>query len=302
MNALSQELTRLLRDNPALHAAWTTPHDHPEELHIVCNSQSTIQHLSLGMSLTRLQIIHHQQPPYKILITLATAEIPTNTNQACQNEPIKLGCQIQPAKANWVGTAGAPIRWIDPNRNERFGILSNWHVMASGGEVVNRPIGQPTSQYSPMANLTDWQTVTPLDTNYIDAAIADALIDGYHTISPNILDMEHVTDSASDAVIGMNVSKSGRTTGKTHGKCTATGAAARVSYGNFSAVFADQDIFEANHGAFSAPGDSGSAILTAESSSLTSLLFAGNRVTTIGNPIRHIIDTFNLQFPFQQRQ
>lgn len=301
MNQLSQELARLLRDNPDLSAAWTAPKPEATELHLVCNNRNTIQNLSLGMSLTRLKIIHHHQAPYKILITPSTGEVPTIANRSCQNEPIQLGCQIQPAKANWLGTAGAPVRWIDAAQNQHFGILSNWHVMAAGGEVVNRPIGQPTSTYEPIAYLTEWQTVTPLDTNYIDAAIADALVDGYHTISPNILDMNHVADLPSDAHVGMDVCKSGRTTGKTHGKCVATGAAARVSYGNFTAVFADQDIFEGDNESFSAAGDSGSAILAREDTALTALLFAGNSITTIGNPIRHVTKRFNLQFPFHQR-
>lgn len=298
MNDVNHALARLLHQNPNVHAAWTTPHQNPKELHIVTSHPDDAQNLRIETALASLTIIQHQEAPFKILITPATDAPPKQPNQACQNEPIQLGCQIQPARASWVGTAGAPVRWIDTEDEEHFGILSNWHVIASGAETIGRKIYQPTDSYPTMARLSQWDTPDPTRTNRIDAAIADALVEGYHTISPRILAVDRIADHPTDATTGLEVYKSGRTTGLTYGKCTAVGAAVRVSYGHFTAVFEDQDIYQTNKPPFSAPGDSGSAILTHPKGSLTSLLFAGNQTTTIANPIRHIIQEFNLQFPF----
>jgi len=223
---------------------------------------------------------------------------PLNANQDCQNEPIQLGTQIQPAGAAWVGTAGMPAKWIDQAGKPHWGILSNWHVFCVNGAKKGHPQHQPTDSRPAAALLTDWNAVTPAGSNYLDAAIADSFLDGFHTISATILHIGQPADHAINAAVGLAVTKSGRTTGLTKAKCSATGAAVKISYADFTATFADQDVFQDSDGHFSAAGDSGSAILGDSCKCPSALLFAGGGDLTIGCPIRYAVDRFNLVFPF----
>lgn len=298
MPTSTNHLNQLLRQNPQLIAAWYDDPQQPNELHVAHQSNSPLELVNLSTYLRALTLVHHTQKPLRTLIAPVATHHPRNPQQECQNEPVQLGCQIQPHNANWVGTAGAPVRWIDPAGHTRHGILSNWHVMANGGEHLGRPIYQPDDTYPKLAHLDSWQTVHPETTNLFDAALADAFIDGYHTIAQTILDLGQPSDQISNAHVNLAVCKSGRTTGYTTAQCLAIGAAVRVSYGHFSATFTDQDIFTDEHEPFSAPGDSGSLILTDASHSPVSLLFAGNGELTVGNPIRYIADAFNLNFSF----
>lgn len=298
MQNRTQILLQLLQQNPQINAAWFDNQDHPTELHICSNNPNPKRPKLTSVHLSALSIVHHSQEDFRILITPADLAPPTNINQDCQNEPIALGCQIQPEEANWVGTGGSPVRWTDDQGETHFGVLSNWHVMASGMETYGRKIHQPSTTRHEFARLANWNRVETSIDNRIDAAIADALIDDFHTIDNTILEVGKLADGTTIATVGLQVVKSGRTTGRTPGRCTAVGAVARVGYGDFTATFTDQDIYQPEGGVFSAPGDSGSLIVTAANASPTSLLFAGGGNLTIGNPIRFVNARFNLQWPF----
>ncbi|KKK51267.1 hypothetical protein LCGC14_3116650, partial [marine sediment metagenome] len=143
-----------------------------------------------------------------------------------------------------------------------------------------------------------WSGPKPDKQNLIDAAVADALMSDLHTISPNILGIGPLGPKPITATMGLAVVKSGRTTAVTSGQCIATGAAVNVQYDRFTGTLEDQDIFAANGNPFSAPGDSGSLIVDKKEHRPCSLLFAGSAQITVGNPIRHVVDAFNLTFPF----
>lgn len=294
------DLNQLLKRNPWISAAWLDDPIDPTQLHVIDTGVNPSPQIEINAQLDSLTMIRHKQKPLEILIARPNQLRSTSAHQRCQDEPIRCGCQIQPRNANWVGTAGAPVRWINKANQTRFGILSNWHVMADGDQRTGRPIHQPDSSRPTMATLTAWSAVTSSADNTIDAAIADCLIDGFHTVDPNILEVGRPADHTLDAQPGLQVQKAGRTTGLTKGTCTAVGAAVRIGYGDFSATFTDQDIFEARSVPFSAPGDSGSLIVTQAANCPVSLLFAGNDQITIANPIRFIVNRFNLRFPFTQ--
>ncbi len=125
--------------------------------------------------------------------------------------------------------------------------------------------------------------------NLVDAAIG--LPDRTEDIESGILDIGEPT-GVEEAFIGMEVTKSGRTTGTTVGRVTQINATVRVSYGpGRMATFEDQLVIM--NGEFSAPGDSGSAICTVEETGpkLVGLLFAGGESATIANSMGNI---FNL--------
>jgi len=298
MREIHNVLNQLLDQNPALHAAWFDDPQNPSALHVVSSIEPTSQILLLPTNLRNLELHQHLSQRINTLRTPATGARATNANQVCQNEPISLGTQIQPHGANWLGTAGAPVSFLDADNRICWGILSNWHVLADGGMQIGRTAHQPDTTKPAIGRLARWAQPLPDEDNLIDAALADCLIDGNHTIADTILGVGIIGPQPRDATIDLEVIKSGRTTGVTLGTCIGTAAAVSVSYGTFTARFIDQDIFAADSGSFSAPGDSGSAILDRANWSLTSLLFAGSDTITVGNPIRHVTQAMSLLFPF----
>lgn len=295
-----EDLKELIKRNPWIIAAWFDDPIDPTELHICDAENNPRPQIEINAQLDSLPMIRHKQRPLRILIARPDQLFTHNANQRCQDEPIHCGCQIQPENANWVGTAGAPVSWKNLEGKRFWGLLSNWHVMANGDARLGRTIHQPDAGRPTMATLTDWSPISTSGHNVIDAAIADCLVDGFHTISPNVLGVGRLDDHVEDARPGLQVKKAGRTTGLTEAECTAVGAVVRVSYGDFTATFMDQDVFESDSAPFSAPGDSGSLIVTDAENAPVSLLFAGNGQITIANPVRFIVDAFHLQFPSTQ--
>lgn len=292
----SYDLFRLLRANPSILSAHFDNPSNPKELHVLVDHYAQNEKLTIPLILMALPVKKHLSTPFRALIAPARPSDSPNEHQACQDEPIKLGTQIQPANGNWYGTAGAPVRWIDPHSETFYGILSNWHVMAMGDPSFGRTQHQPTTAYSSMAALQAFTPITPEQPNTTDAALADALVEGYHTISREILGIGLINSKTINAYIGLEVQKSGRTTSVTTGSCVATGAAVRVEYPDFEALFQDQDIFEGHNELFSDAGDSGSLILSLTQRQPCALLFAGSQAQTVGNPIRYIVSKLNTFF------
>lgn len=102
-----------------------------------------------------------------------------------------------------------------------------------------------------------------------------------------------VINGIQEGVLGMDVKKSGRTTGFTTGTIQQVDVTARVSYGtNKTALFTDQLMA----GAMSQGGDSGSAILD-ENNNLVGLLFAGSDSTTLINRISNVFGELGVTLP-----
>ncbi len=291
-------LTDLVRQNPSVHAAWYDDAVNPSTVHVLSSDAAKFNPLDCPPGLSALRVIRHYGKPISTLRAPVTQARAANVHQTCQNEPVSAGTQIQPQGANWVGTAGAPVSWTGPNGQRCWGLLSNWHVLADGDERVGRTAHQPVTSQPAIARLARWCGPTPGEVNDVDAAVADARIDGKHTISNSILGIGILGATPLTATVGLKVSKAGRTTGVTHGECVAVGASVAVGYGDFVATFEDQDIFAGDSAEFSAPGDSGSMIVGRSCRCATSLLFAGSTELTVGNPIRHVARIMSLIFPF----
>jgi len=283
------DLARFLFENPNVLAASITERHNPTAVHVLVKRGTKALRPLRTQALGDLPLIVEEADELTDLRKHPPFFPPENLHQSCQNEPVRLGCQVQPLDADWVGTAGAPVRWTDAQGQLHWGILSNWHVMAPQPETRGHPLHQPDYLHPAIAALHDWSRPDPAAINKIDAALADALIQGFHTISRDILDIGPLDPRPLDARQPLQVKKSGRTTQLTFGHCTATGAAVRVSYGDFTAVFQDQDLFACDGCQFSAPGDSGSLIVSQPEARPLSLLFAGGGSITVGNPIRHVI-------------
>ena len=127
------------------------------------------------------------------------------------------------------------------------------------------------------------------DTNVVDCALARPLNPA--DVSPDILEIGIVKGTV-DPVVGMQIQKSGRTTGHTTGKIRAVQATVKVNYGeNKVLIFEDQIVANA----MSKPGDSGSLVLDMKNRAV-GLLFAGSTLSTVINPIKPVLEMLKVRF------
>lgn len=204
--------------------------------------------------------------------------------------PLEPGAQVAMADRNFVGTLGCFVR-------DAAGVLyalSNSHVLADEGRAaVGHRIGQPFPQ-SPIGTLARWVPFSTVSPNLVDAAImrlnaTTALLGFTNAIPGPIVG----TRDVGPEMLGVEVRKAGRTTGARVGKITSVEIdGLPVAYGDPLGVVRFNDQVEVSGGPatdFSAPGDSGSLIVTSDGYAVA-LLFAGGKDElgedrTYANPI-----------------
>jgi len=237
----------------------------------------------------------------------------SNINQNPQSLPIKLG--TSGGNADDVsgrfccgGTLGSLL-----TRNGSFYILSNNHVLARSDQAsLGEPISQPgivdtncsTAGTQTVANLTSFVSLKASGTS-VDAAIA-LIVPGAVDLTGDILMLgSTATGSTPDpgpphqgrgilASIGEPVAKSGRTSGLTCSKVSATNLATSVTYQtqcnggtSFTVTFNNQ--VAVSGGGFSAGGDSGSLIVDQNTADPVALLYGGSDTDAVGNPVGDVI-------------
>lgn len=177
---------------------------------------------------------------------------------------------------------------------EQVFALSNNHVLAdvnsltSGTQIVQSgPENHPTSEGDVFAKLSNFLPIRFPETrfgrlsNLFDAAIAQ--VSSLEAIKRNsILGIDNYDPTLDTPVPGLQVTKSGRTTGITTGVITGMHLSAlQINYGTMAnpriATFDDviQILGDGNE-PFSLPGDSGSVILNRNNGRPVALLFAGD--------------------------
>jgi len=200
------------------------------------------------------------------------------------------------------GTLGSVVRY-----DGVLSILSNNHILArSGLAVVGEADIQPglldLACSATNANIvgTFPGNKVPLGTANVDAAIstANANVDSTGTI----MDIGIPCSEIQTPVVGLNVIKSGRTTGLTYGRVQAVNTSVSIKYQmgcktgtKFTVSYTNQVtiVAVAPSTLFSTGGDSGSLIVSNDGTpNPTSLLFAGSTSTTIGNPIASVVSAF----------
>ncbi|MBM7623915.1 hypothetical protein [Sporohalobacter salinus] len=125
--------------------------------------------------------------------------------------------------------------------------------------------------------------------NLVDCAVAKPTSED--VITDQILEIGKVK-GVKQPQVGMEVIKSGRTTGMTESRIKAVHATVEVSItGSEKGVFDDQIIAEP----FSKPGDSGSLILDRNYNAV-GLLFAGSDKSTVCNRINNVLDELKVEF------
>ena len=180
-------------------------------------------------------------------------------------------------------------------------ILSNNHVLgrsdqAVAGEDVSQP-GLIDSSCRVTTIVGDFIAAAPLGSN-VDAAIAQ-LRPGTMDSSGFIEDIGVPGTAIVNPSVGMSVAKSGRTTGFTTGTISSINTSVSVQYQRgcgggkkFTVSYRNQVVI--NSSTFSAGGDSGSMIVTNNSShNPVALLFAGSSTSTIGNPIGEVLSVLS---------
>jgi len=224
-----------------------------------------------------------------------------------------------------AGTFGAVIGTV----NEPY-ILSNNHVLANSNNAeIGDPIYQPGvadggSNIDTIGHLTAFVPIAmsaspcpiigkvvdicntilyklgrvtrirtyapePFAANEVDCAIA-APYDNY-VIVPEILNIGKPEKETVKPVVGMEIQKSGRTTGYTKDKITAIDVTVTVNYLVGVATFEHQIMT----GPMSAGGDSGSSVLDMQKHPV-GLLFAGSEQVTIINEIDRVLEALGKEF------
>lgn len=151
---------------------------------------------------------------------------------------------------------------------------------AAFGNAIARLTG---SKHRVEATWSDPQAV-----NRVDAAVARPLHD--EDVLDEIYEIGAIGGTMA-AELGMNVRKSGRTTGLTTGQIIVLDATVKVQYGAQTAQFEDQIVSTA----MSQPGDSGSLLVAGEALLAVGLLFAGSDQATIYNPIDAVLDCLDVE-------
>jgi len=244
-------------------------------------------------------------------------------NQNAQNTPVMLGASGGNANDITGNTCcGGTIGSLVTRGGTQY-ILSNNHVLActdggangtqcAAGSNILEP-GLVDTNCSPsgrtIANLTQFYNLETGTPPLIDAAIAQVAT-GAVDSTGKILFLGATTDannvpvpdaplagSGVAASVNMLVAKSGRSTGLTCSAVLATSMTVSVQYQKgcgtgtmFSKTFAGQ--VDIAGGSFSAPGDSGSLIVTQSTADPVALLFAGSNVDSVGNPVSQVLSFF----------
>lgn len=197
----------------------------------------------------------------------------------CQGarRPLECGLQVGMADKNFVGTLGCIVK----DKDDHLYVLSNSHVLADEGRALaghpfGQPFGDPAHRVGVLARFIPFSTTSP---NLVDAAIGRL---DKTTVLPRFngalgREIGGWMDVTAE-MIGSDVLKVGRTTGARRGKITSAEVdGLGVAYDQGILRFNDQ--FEVSGGPstdFSAPGDSGSLIVTTVGYAV-GLLFAGGR-------------------------
>ncbi len=252
-------------------------------------------------------------------------------NQNAQSGAIKLGSSG--GNANAFSTTGTKITCCGGTlgslltRNGLFFILSNNHVIAnsdtgtagtgSTGDAIIQPglIDNP-SPSAPTCTATGTTTVANLTAFFnlesdpgtkIDAAIAQ-IVTGKVDPLGNILYLgATATNGIPDpgqvhagsgvaATVGMQVAKSGRTTGLTCSSVLSINFSTTVTYTKgcgksttFPVIY--PSLVQVLGGNFSSEGDSGSLIVTQNNADAVALLFAGSDQDVVGNAISDVLNS-----------
>ncbi|MEE9277403.1 MAG: hypothetical protein V3V06_03235 [Dehalococcoidia bacterium] len=228
--------------------------------------------------------------------------------------PLRGGTSVGNNNEVSAGTFGCVV--LDKDNSDRPVLLSNNHVLArQNAAVPPEDIVQP-GRYDGGSDvigaLVRFELVVDdgITPNLVDAAVAQP-------VDPALLSREIIGIGEPKGLMEPQrqrwVVKSGRTTGLTRGYIEDVDVTLKIVFGSGVAKFTDQvlirgvppreyyDLPTAEYlPPFSAPGDSGSAILDERTGHVVGLLFAGSDALNItyANKIRNVEDKLNVRLPW----
>lgn len=230
--------------------------------------------------------------PVEIKIVGKVTILPLLTQQIIPNRlkhrPILGGISISPPE-RIAGTLGIITK--DGK------ILTNAHVLAidyqgrkyyeKGTPIIQPGILDDGNPKTDVVGYLDYYIPIKDEENTVDVAIGIPIVE---TRQMEVLGLGEV-DGWTDPIIGMKVTKAGRTTGITRGQIIDIHATLKV-YGYTTtkkgyAIFEDLIVIEP---AMSSGGDSGS-LLVNEKGRAVGLIFAGSKFITVACKIRNVIDS-----------
>jgi hypothetical protein len=260
----------------------------------------------------------------------ATATVtiaPDNANT--QSVPVELGTTggnahdfVNNTAKNTITCCGGTLGSLVTRGGLQY-ILSDNHILArSDGATVGDAIIQPglidtatctTGGTTTVANLSQFSNLQASPSQNVDAAIAQ-VIAGKVDPAGKIIYLGASVDAngvpvagapqagtgipASSVAVGRTVAKSGRSTGLTCSTIEATNISTSVDYTvncdgtgtKFTVNYSNQ--IGVIGGDFSGEGDSGSLIVTQDTTSPLALLYAGSDTDTVGNPVADVLNFF----------
>ena len=215
------------------------------------------------------------------ILILSNNHVMANSNDASRGDPI-----IQPGPLDGGSVAEDTIAHLErfvPIQFESEPSPSPCSFSKAAAGIANFFAGLVGSKHRLLP-------VVIQQANQVDGALAKPL--SPDVVSSDILEIGSVTGDR-EAELGMEVKKSGRTTGLTTGTVQVLDASVQVGYGGGRiAVFTNQ-ILTTN---MSKGGDSGSLLVDGEGSKAVGLLFAGSDEVTIHNPIGIVKDALRVRF------
>jgi hypothetical protein len=220
-----------------------------------------------------------------------------------RNRPVPGGVSIGKTGPFSTGTAGLIVI-----KNNQLYILSNNHVLIKNNSSAFSETVQPgpadggVSGTDRVGRAFQFVPLRPGEVNFQDSAIA-------LPTSNSLLNPRYLASSSGQLItvpghllsypVGLQVIKSGRTTGFVRGTVESNNVDVRVSYGGSlgTLLFRNQSVIVGTSGPVSLPGDSGSVWLRASDRYATALNFAGpaDGLRSISNPIGVVMSSYGVR-------
>jgi hypothetical protein len=271
---------------------------------------------------TAISAVLNDDPTYS-----ATANVTIRpANQSTQTAPIALGASggsLRDTSTDGTTTfcCGGTLGALLSANNQQY-VLSTAHTLARLLPKVGDPVVQPSlldancdaTRVSTIANLSQFFDLGGSAQPAVDAAIA-AAVQGQIDTTGKILYLGSTLDAnnvpvaepphagtgvpADASLVGMEVAKSGRSTGLTCSTVDSVSVTMNVEYTEncdgtgtpTNVQFSGQ--VEISGGWFSAQGDSGALVVSQQTADPVGLLFASSDSSTLANPISDVLNYFS---------
>ncbi|UJF35068.1 S1 family peptidase [Paenibacillus hexagrammi] len=233
----------------------------------------------------------------------AKPKVVKRTSYRSRVRPVPGGVSIGKAIPAATGTVGLIVI-----KNNQLYMLSNNHVLIRDNSTAYSETLQPgpadggQSGVDRVGRAFQFVPLRPGQVNYQDSAISiptsNSLLNPRYQISSSG-QLITVPGHLLSYPVGLQVMKSGRTSGFVRGTVESNNVDVRVSYGGSlgTLLFRNQSVIRGNNGPVSLPGDSGSVWLRASDRYAAALNFAGTAdgLRSISNPLGVVMSTYGLR-------